>query len=196
MGFLNTWLRSNVFNADEAVLFFKALPDKTTTFKGDTCIARKRSKERVTVLLATNMTGTERLPLLVIGKAQKCFENVRRLPVYYQANKKALMTSGIFQSWIRQLDRHYGAEKRKVLMVVENCSAHCKMSSLVWIKLVFLPPNATAALQPMDQGIIQYIKCKYRKNVLQCMLLCMEGEKKYDLTLPSTLNILCILLIF
>ncbi|KAK8767886.1 hypothetical protein V5799_005331 [Amblyomma americanum] len=42
----------------------------------------------------------------------------------------------------------------------------------------------------MDQGICQHIKCKYRKHVLQRMLLCMEAGKKYDLTLLSALNIL------
>ncbi|KAK8763627.1 hypothetical protein V5799_033766 [Amblyomma americanum] len=88
------------------------------------------------------------------------------------------------------MDRRFRAEKRKVLMVVDNCSAHCKVSGLEWIKLVFLPPITTAALQPMDQGIIQHIKCKYRKHVLQRMLLCMEAGKKYDLTLLSALNIL------
>lgn len=66
---LSTYEPCNIFNADETALFFKALPDKTITFKGDPCVGGKRSKERVTVLLAANMTGTERLPLLVIGKA-------------------------------------------------------------------------------------------------------------------------------
>ena len=66
--------------------------------KGDPCIGGKRSKERVTVLLAANVTGTERLPLLVIGKAQKprCFKNINNLPVDYRANRKAWMTGETF----------------------------------------------------------------------------------------------------
>lgn len=97
---------NDVFNADETALFFKALPDKTITFKGDPCTGGKRSKERVTVLLAANMTGTERLPLLVIGKALKprCFYNIKHLPVEYRANRKAWMTSEIFRTWLQDLD--------------------------------------------------------------------------------------------
>uniref|UniRef100_A0A1E1X330 Putative tigger transposable element n=1 Tax=Amblyomma aureolatum TaxID=187763 RepID=A0A1E1X330_9ACAR len=184
---------ADVFNADETALFFKALPDKTITFKGDPCVGGKRSKERVTVLLASNMSGTERLPLLVIGKAKnpRCFKNIPRLPVEYRANRKAWMTSDIFQAWLRQLDRRFSANKRKVLLVVDNCSAHTRVTGLECIELVFLPPNTTAALQPLDQGIIQHVKCRYRKHVLERMLLCKEaGREYYDLNLLSAIHIL------
>lgn len=67
-GYLESYTPRDIFNADETALFFKLLPDKTITYKGDNCAGGKRSKERVTVLVAANMTGTEKLPLLVIGK--------------------------------------------------------------------------------------------------------------------------------
>lgn len=183
---------ADVFNADETALFFKALPDKTITFKGDPCVGGKRSKERVTVLLASNMSGTERLPLLVIGKANspRCFKNAGRVPVEYRANRKAWMTSELFQAWLRQLDRRFSTNKRKVLMVVDNCSAHKNVEGLECIELLFLPPNTTASLQPLDQGIIQYVKGKYRRHVLERMLLCMEAGREYNLNLLSALHIL------
>jgi len=58
----------NVFNADETALFYKCLPDRTMTFKNEKCHGGKHSKERVTILLATNMSGTEKLKPLIIGK--------------------------------------------------------------------------------------------------------------------------------
>lgn len=58
----------DVFNADETDLFFKCLPDKTFTFKGANCNGGKISKERVTILLCCNMSGTEKLSPLLIGK--------------------------------------------------------------------------------------------------------------------------------
>lgn len=59
-------------------MFYKALPDKIITPKGDHCTGGK-SKERVTVLFGANMTGTERLPLLMIGKEkkQRRFKNLK-----------------------------------------------------------------------------------------------------------------------
>jgi predicted DNA-binding protein YlxM (UPF0122 family) len=59
---------NDVYNADETGLFFKALPDRSLVLAKETCKGGKRSKERFTVLLCTNMTGTEKLRPLLIGK--------------------------------------------------------------------------------------------------------------------------------
>lgn len=60
--------RSNIFNADETGLFFKALPEKSFVLKKEDCKGGKRSKERFTILLCTNWSGDEKLKPLVIGK--------------------------------------------------------------------------------------------------------------------------------
>ncbi|GBN71464.1 Tigger transposable element-derived protein 4 [Araneus ventricosus] len=67
---LQEYSLDNIFSADETGLFFKALPDKTAVFQGKTCHGGKQSKERVTLLLATNMSGTEKLTPLMIGKSR------------------------------------------------------------------------------------------------------------------------------
>ncbi|KAE9543694.1 hypothetical protein AGLY_002090 [Aphis glycines] len=81
---------NDIFNADEFGLFFKCTPDRIMTFKGDSCHGGKKSKERVTVMVGANMTGTEKLKLLVIRKSKqpRCFKkkNVVSLPVTYAYN--------------------------------------------------------------------------------------------------------------
>ena len=52
----------DVFNADETALFYKLLPTRTFS----KCAGFKKSKERVTVLFTTNMSGSEKLRPLVI----------------------------------------------------------------------------------------------------------------------------------
>ena len=86
---------NDVFNADETGLFWRLLPDKTHTARGEKCTGGKKSKERITVLVCANMTGTEKCPLLIIGKSKvpRCFRGVRQLPTDYDANKTAWMTS-------------------------------------------------------------------------------------------------------
>lgn len=182
----------DIFNADETALFYKLLPSKTLTYKGDTCAGGKRSKERVTVLVAANMDGTEKLPLLIIGKALKprCFKNIRTLPAEYTANSKAWMTREIFKQWLIKLDRKFELAHRSVLLVVDNCSAHVVDVDLKAIKLSFLPPNTTAALQPMDQGVIKNLKCFYRRHMLERLVLCAAGTKGYDVTLLSAMHML------
>lgn len=58
----------DIFNADETGLFYKLTPNKTLKFKSEMCIGEKLSKERITVLVAANMTGTVKRKPLVIGK--------------------------------------------------------------------------------------------------------------------------------
>lgn len=107
------------------------------------------------------MDGSEKVPLLVIGKSKKprCFKNAK-IPVEYEANKKAWMTSkfnlkyfwlnfvlgDIFEQWLKRWDRKLGSDKRKILLLIDNCSAHPKIQ-LKNIKLQFFLPNATAEIQ-------------------------------------------------
>ena len=60
-------------------LFFKAMPKYSLIQKGDTCESGKQSKERLTVLLATSMTGKKLTPF-VIGKSLKprCFKTINK----------------------------------------------------------------------------------------------------------------------
>ncbi|XP_033730921.1 tigger transposable element-derived protein 4-like [Pecten maximus] len=164
---LSEYQPNNIFNADETGIFYRLLPDRTLDFKGTDCHGGKRSKERLTTLVCANMTGTEKLPLFIIGKSIKprCFKNVSSLPTEYTANKKAWMTSDIFTDWIRKSDRKF-ARHRRIVMVIDNCPAHPVIKDLRAIKLIFLPPNTTSNTQPMDQGVIKNLKVHYRKRLL------------------------------
>ncbi len=65
----------DVYNADETGVFYKMQPDKTMGYKHVDWHGGKRSKERLSVLVCANMDASDKLPLLVIGKAAKprCF---------------------------------------------------------------------------------------------------------------------------
>ncbi|KAH6948631.1 hypothetical protein HPB50_025410 [Hyalomma asiaticum] len=132
------------------------------------------------------MTGSEKLPLMVISRYGKlqCFKGAC-LPsdVIYKHNKKACMTAQLFEEYVRQLDRHFSAKKRNVLIVLDNASAHVDLDNLTAIKLLFLPPNTTALAQPLDQGIIRSVKQTTRKNLLRRMLLAIDSRKTYTIDL-------------
>ncbi len=96
----------NIFNADECALFFKLMPDKSHVLKGEKCYAGKLSKERITILRAVNLDGTEKLLTLAIGKSAKprCFKNIKELPCDYKNQRRALMTAKLFHTWLLDLD--------------------------------------------------------------------------------------------
>ena len=85
-------IHQNIYNADEAGLYFRASSYKTHTLKKEKCIGGKLPKYRLTILHCANMAG-DKEKLLVIGKAAKprSFNNVNMnsLPVTWKFNKKA-----------------------------------------------------------------------------------------------------------
>lgn len=182
---VNDWLKQlpvlikdyelrDIFNFDETGLFYQCLPDKTFEFKSTKCFGGKHSKVRITLVVGANCDGSEKLPLLVIGKSKKprCFKSVKTLPVIYKANKKAWMTSLIFEEYLQLLDESFLKQNRRVLIFVDNCPSHPKsvISNLKAIKLVFFPVNMTSKVQPMDLGIIKNTKCHYRKKIVMKIL--------------------------
>ncbi|XP_052271459.1 tigger transposable element-derived protein 4-like [Dreissena polymorpha] len=169
----------NIFNMDETGLFFRDTTRKSYHFKETELAGGKRSKERITVALCASMTG-EKLPPLVIGKSAKprCFGKIKteKLPVMYRNNKKAWMNTELMKEWLKSVDQKMRRQGRKVLLFLDNAPSHPKIS-LQNVKIVFFPANTTSLSQPMDQGIIQTLKLKYRKRQLQYILTQMENDK-------------------
>ncbi|XP_027351220.1 uncharacterized protein LOC113862331 [Abrus precatorius] len=102
---------------------------------------RKQDKERLTVVICCNEDGSEKIPLWIIGKYAKprCFKNVNMnsLNCQYRANKKAWMTSVLFDEYVRSFDQMMHG--RRVLLVVDNCPAHPRnIEGLRNVELFFL----------------------------------------------------------
>lgn len=162
----------DVYNADETALFFQLLPSHTHALKNESCAGGKHSKVRVTVLLCCNMDGSDRQKLFVIGKSAKPrdFRNLYSLPVRYRSNAKAWMTKVLFAEWLVELDQQMAAKGRKILLLLDNCSAHRVNPRLTNVDLLFLPPNSTCKTQPLDMGIIANFKVCYKRRVIERIL--------------------------
>lgn len=78
-----------------------------------------------------------------------------------------------------------------VSLLVNNAPSHPSLLSLEIengkFKLVFLPPNVTSVLQPMDQGVIESFKRYYSKSLL-CMVLLGHEEDKTILQIYKAIN--------
>jgi hypothetical protein len=159
---------NDIYNGDEFGVFWKCMPNKTMLLKGQSCKGGKRSKERVSIYACTNMSGTDKLRLVVIGKYKnpRCFKGIIRKPVDYYHNQKAWMTSETFTSILSKFNKKLIKEERKVLLFLDNCSCHSENLSFSNIKIVFLPKNSTSVLQPCDAGIIKCIKGQYRTQLV------------------------------
>lgn len=171
-----------IYSADESGLFWKCLPTRTLAFESERqAPGHKSSKERYTIMSCSNVTGEHKLKLAVIGKSKKprSFKGTRaeNLPVDYFHQKKGWMDQTIFKQWfdkifVFEVRKHLKTKKlpEKAVLLIDNAPSHPSTSVLKSSDgkfcAMFLPPNVTALIQPMDQGVIASMKRQYRTKLL------------------------------
>lgn len=193
-GLIKNYLPADIFNADETALYLETMPDRTLHFRGTNCNGTKVRKDRVTMMVCSNMDGSEKKDFLIIGKSAKprCFKNVdlNKLSVKYEANKNAWMTTQVMTKYLVDWDQVLKAADRKILLFLDNCSAHPPrlQSELTNIELAFFPPNMTPFLQPMDMGVISNIKFYYRLKMVRFLMSHIGNENRPKVSLLDTIN--------
>ena len=190
---LSSFSPAEIYNADKTGLYFRGLPDRSHTSAKTKLSDGKVPKERCTILACCNMDGSHKLPLMMIGKTKhpRCFpKDLSKLPLLYKNSKNAWMTSDIFLEWLQRLNRTLRIENRRIILLVDNCTAHPKveLSNIVY---EFLPPKTTALIQPLDQGIIKNLKGHYR-SMLNCRIITELdlNEEKMAEDLVKTITLL------
>ena len=181
----------DVFNQDETGLFYRLGPNSTLAtgrVKG-----KKKSKERVTISLCSNATGTEKCKPFLIAKVKRprCFGKTYNPECYvrYRHNKTAWMNSVLFTEWLSEFDRKMKSEKRNVILLVDNAGSHALGDvKLTNVKVHFLPPNTTAYLQPMDAGIIKCFKSYYRRQLIKTYIECAEKDQKQTVDMKQVIQ--------
>lgn len=173
------YLQNDIYNMDETGLFWRRMPNGGLSSKGSP--GYKKDKTRITLAVTTNATGSDRMPLWLIGTAKTPRAlrklNISSIGCVWRWNKNAWMRGDLMQEWFRSFYRHIGTQRRVVLLL-DNFSAH--LSALdnapppSNIKVVFLPSNSTSIYQPLDQGIIRNLKHHYRKKWMTWMINMMD----------------------
>ena len=123
---LKNYKPDDVYNCDETGIYYRAMPEGTLAQKSESVSGSKKAKDRITDLVCTNMTGTDKRKLLVLGKSKnpRCFRGAAPTSVSYDANANAWMTSEIFRNWLIAFEKDMKRRKRKVVVIADNCAAH------------------------------------------------------------------------
>jgi hypothetical protein len=123
-------------------------------------------------MLCCSATG-EKLKPLVIGNAARphAFKQngvtPDNLPVTWKHNKKACVTTAVFEDWLNQLNETMKKKKRRIILFVDNPANHVVSKKLSNVHVKFLPPHLTSELQPLD---LQAMKTNYSKSMLHSLL--------------------------
>ncbi|XP_045108902.1 tigger transposable element-derived protein 4-like [Portunus trituberculatus] len=167
----------DIFAVEEIGLLYRTLPGQALALRGERCAGGVRSRMRLTVLLCGNMTGTEKFPLLVVGKHPKpsSFRHVKSLPVQYVANQKAWMTGDSFGAWLQDVDSWFVQQGRRVVVVASALPIHDKPpSGLRSVRMVTAPSGFVG---PLKQGVSAAFKRNYRRGLLETLVNQLQRDE-------------------
>ena len=100
------------------------------------------------------------------------------------------------QEYLKSID-----VEEKAILLLDNAPSHVKFhrecniyhgkGSKIWC--VFLPPNTTSVIQPMDQGVLDTLKRYYRKKLMRTALSEVNDTKsmvevKKNITIHDAIN--------
>jgi hypothetical protein len=172
-----------VFNADETGLFWKQMPSRTYISKEEKVAhGFKAAKDRLTLLLCGNGAGDCKMKPLLVYHSQnpRALKGLSKnmLPVHWKANKKAWVTDQVFEDWFTN---HFAVETEKYcrksnlvfkLLILDNAPGHPEHLDNINsnIHVLFLPPNTTSLIQPLDQGVISTSKAYYLHRTMSQLL--------------------------
>ena len=122
---------SDIYNGDEAALFYKSLPHRTYCCVDDKPAGSTKRKDRLTLLIITNIDGSDHRKLSVIGKAKNpcCLQKkykmtVNKMAVDWYASKNAWMTGDIHHRIMTKFNNQMRKAGCHVLYVCDNASSH------------------------------------------------------------------------
>ena len=117
----------DVFNAHEFGLFWRLQPSSNFVQKPKKAKIRfgKQSKERITVLVCASMLG-EKFELIIVGKNEnpRGSKQIKNLNMSWHFNSTAWMTGEIFSQVLDKWNDSLRLNSRKIILFVNNCSAH------------------------------------------------------------------------
>lgn len=194
------YISQQVFNCDETGLFWKKMPNRTyITAEEKMMPGHKPMKDRLTLALCANASGDCKIkPLLVYhSENPRAFKSHKilkeKLQVMWRSNPKAWVTRKFFVEWVNLVFgpsvKKYLQEKNlpvQALLILDNAPAHPPnleddiLEEFKFIKVLYLPPNTTPILQPMDQQVISNFKKLYTKHLFR---RCFEVTENTNLTL-------------
>lgn len=192
---LQGYKAEDIFNLDETGCFWRALPESGFGERGKKHSGGKKSKKRITIAFVVSATGVKETPIVIWNsKSPRCFRgfDVRSLPVKYYSQSKSWMTGEILVDYLTSFNQKMRAEKRSVLLLLDNAGCHppeMLQDKFSNIKILFVPPNTTSKLQPLDLGIIANFKVHYKRLFLQHVLARID-EAKNATEVTGSINVL------
>ena len=171
---LCTWCDcQNIWNMDESGCFLrhsqvKEWPKKERKPK----VAKNRSRKLLSLSSLVLMVGKLENQLS-FGKAHTLDGFVKQMPLQNVTNfskRKSLRQVNIMENILEEMNREMKMRSRSVILFMDNATVHPESLIGKYSNIKILSKNTTSRQQPLDAGIIDNFKVKYRKKLMRWVL--------------------------
>ena len=174
----------DVWHADEFGLYYMRGPYDSAGDQGKSGSTQTKNTPRFTFLACANGDGTEKFPLMAVGKTSKRVFWQRRteddIKFDYHQNAHSWMSTMIFFEWLKKFDRFISkTQGRKAILLLDSAPCHGKpdmLPELENVEVTFLPSNIERSVLPLYAGAIPCIKRRYRRRQMSRALDVLDEE--------------------
>ena len=157
----------------------------------------QRRIEVATVMLCSNLDGSEKLKPLVVGKynSYRSFRNyfpydpsnpvqlsqlggkmANKFEISYHSNRKSWLTSNLFHNWLARWDKRLVADNRKVYIVLDDSCSH-RIINLHLKNITLIYTSSNSKFLPFNWGVLDEFKTRYRIQQYQALI---ELQRKIE----------------
>lgn len=180
----------SVFSMDEIGPFFRIVPNRSYLLAEQRRLARGRksmkAKERVSLVLAWNATGSRQVPVGVIGKS------ARRLsfrPAWYESPLAYLTSATVGWTvqfsrggWRRLFCRTCGPVRRKTAHSSAISSPPIRTIRMISCSSLLFSLKNSPRFHHFDAEIIQALKTRYKRRFLSSMVAFVDNPNEQPAT--------------
>ncbi|CCF57242.1 hypothetical protein KAFR_0C02490 [Kazachstania africana CBS 2517] len=177
---------NDLFTLDETFLAYN-LPLDYSQYETSNI---QRKIEVATVMLCSNLTGTEKLKPLVVGKynSYKSFRNyfpndpidpisqsqlgekmAKKFDIDYHSNRKSWLTSSLFHNWLARWDKRLVADNRKIWIVLDDSCSH-RIINLHLQNITLVYSSSNSRFLPFNWGVLDEFKTRYRIQQYEALI--------------------------
>ncbi|XP_076285983.1 uncharacterized protein LOC143211833 [Lasioglossum baleicum] len=154
----------DLFHVDELSMYSDVLPSRilsSSKIVGNPDVYGI-SRNRITVLLGCNSSGSTKLPLLVCGPYSS--RTTTKDHVYCHSENSTI-SDDLFKDWLTALNDRMSRTNRKILLFLSRSRSRALRDfPLSNVNLIYLPTDFPSMLRPLQKDVFHYVKMIFRRR--------------------------------
>ncbi|XP_015435783.1 PREDICTED: tigger transposable element-derived protein 4-like [Dufourea novaeangliae] len=153
---------NDLFHVDELTMYTDILPAKIPSSDKIVGSDGGNPRNRITILLGCNSSGTTKLPLLICGPYSSVTTTGDHV---YRHTENCSIGDDLFRDWLSAVNDRMSRSDRKILLFLRRNRAHALRDFPTSnVNLVYFPNDFPPLLRPLRRDVFHYVKMIFRRR--------------------------------